>query len=100
MYGLEGPGDPGEPGCGDHAGLYPGLKPLSDGENPAAPGVIPLPTPGDQAMPYAGVAPSDHGVICGEPILDDGLPAAPKNIPVPAPEATIIKSKLYFNVLQ
>lgn len=47
MYGLEGPGDPGEPGVGDHAGEYPGLKPLASeaalGENPAAPGVIPLP---------------------------------------------------------
>lgn len=50
MYGL--PGDPGDPICGDQAGLYPGLKPLSlwdAGENPAAPGVIPLPTPGDHA---------------------------------------------------
>jgi len=49
MYGLE--GELGEPGCGDQAGLYPGLYPLSDwdGEKPAAPGVMPLPMPGDQA---------------------------------------------------
>lgn len=63
MYGLAGPG---EPGWGDQAGLYPGLYPLSlaaDGEKPAAPGVIPLPTPGDQALAYAGVAPCCHGVI-------------------------------------
>ena len=46
IYGLEGPGEPGDPG--DQAGLYPGLYPLSAGENPAAPGVIPMP-PGDQA---------------------------------------------------
>ena len=87
MYGLDGPGEPGEPGWGDHAGLYPGENPLSTaGEKPAAPGVIPLPTPGDQAC-HDGVAPAFHGVICGDPTeLPAGLAPAPKNIPVPAPE--------------
>lgn len=82
MYGL-GAGDPGDPGCGDHAGLYPGLNPLSLGLNPAAPGVIPLPIDGDHGCAYEGVAPWFHGVIWGEPT--PGLPAAPKNIPVATP---------------
>ena len=47
MYGLAGPGDPGDPGVGDQAGEYPGEKPLASdaalGEKPAAPGVMPLP---------------------------------------------------------
>lgn len=85
MYGLLGPGDTGDCGCGLHAGLYPpGLNPLASeaaGENPAAPGVIPLPIPGLQASAYAGVAPMFHGVICGDFAV--GEPAAPKNIPVP-----------------
>ena len=67
MYGLDGPGEPGEPGCGLHAGLKPppGLNPLASepvGEKAAAPGVIPLPKPGLQASWY-GVAPWFHGVI-------------------------------------
>jgi len=53
MYGLLGPGDEGDCGCGLQAGLYPpGLNPLASeaaGEKPAAPGVIPLPSPGLQA---------------------------------------------------
>lgn len=47
MYGLAGPGDPGDPGVGDQAGEQPGEKPLASdaalGEKPAAPGVMPLP---------------------------------------------------------
>lgn len=84
IYGLAGPGDPGEPGVGDQAGEYPGEKPLASdaalGEKPAAPGVIPLPTLGDQA-PYAGVAPVFQGVMAGDmPLI--GLGAEPKNMPV------------------
>ena len=60
MYGLmPGPGDPGLPGCGDQAGEYPGDNPDSlatEGEKAGPPGVIPLPRPGDQTDPYAGVA--------------------------------------------
>jgi len=69
MAGDPGPGDP---GCGDQAGLNPaGLIPLASlaplGENPGPPGVIPDPRPaGDQTLPpYAGVAPSAHGVMPG-----------------------------------
>lgn len=45
IYGdIDGPGDPGLPGCGLHAGLYPGDNPLAslepDGEK-IGPGVIP-----------------------------------------------------------
>jgi len=57
MYGDES-GDPGDMGaCGLQPGLKPpaGLKPLAseaaDGENAAAPGVIPDPNPGDQDPP-------------------------------------------------
>jgi hypothetical protein len=53
MYGLRGPGDPGDP-AGDQDGLYPGLKPESIGEKPAAPGV--MAAEGDQAL-YEGVEP-------------------------------------------
>jgi len=50
-------GDPGEPGCGDQAGLNPaGDIPLASlaplGENPGPPGVMPEPSPaGDQTLP-------------------------------------------------
>ena len=88
MYGDES-GDPGDIGvCGLHPGLNPpaGLHPLASdaayGEKAAAPGVIPDPIPGDQEPPYPGVAPSFHGVICGER-PEDGEAADPKNIPLP-----------------
>lgn len=86
-------GDPGEPGCGDQAGLNPaGLIPLASlplGENPGPPGVMPDPMPaGDHTLPpYAGVAPSAQGVMPGV-IACPGEWAAPKNIPppiIPAP---------------
>ena len=49
---------------------------------------MPLPMPGDQTDPYAGVAPSAHGVMPG--VIDDdvGDAAEPKNIPAPAPPMT------------
>jgi hypothetical protein len=44
--------------------------------------------PGDQAEPYAGVAPSAQGVIPGV-IPADGDAADPKNIPAPIPAPTL-----------
>jgi len=66
-----------------------------DGEKPGPPGVMPM--PGDHGVPYAGVAPSAHGVIPGV-IPAEGDAADPKNIPVaprnpappPAPPAAFI----------
>ena len=67
MYRLLGPGDESNCGCRLQAGLYPPelnqLASESACEKPAAPGVIPLPSPGLQVSVKAGVAPMVHGVI-------------------------------------
>ena len=58
------------------------LAPL--GEKPGPPGVMPDPRPaGDHTLPpYAGVAPSAHGVMPGV-MAGPGECAAPKNMPPP-----------------
>lgn len=63
------------------------------GENPGPPGVIPLPMPAGlhTLPPYAGVAPSAHGVIPGVMEAPLGDATLPKNMPPPSiPPPTFI----------
>lgn len=97
-------GEPGEPGCGLHAGENPGDMPDSlctDGEKAAPPGVMPLPIAGDHAPYPACGLPSAHGVIPG--VMEaEGEAADPKNMPpapaTPAAAPPIMPSPMFIGI--